>query len=339
MLIAGDVYDKSVPSAEAVGLLDDFLVDCPGGSSRSLSSAATTTRRSAWPSAGGCMERSGVHLAPVYDGKVRPFALSDEYGPVKVYLLPFVKPSHVRRCFPDREIATYTDALSVAIGAMEVDRGGAERTGDPPVCHRRCPMRLGGDLRRRDGQCGRHRLCPLRLCGPGPPPRPAARWAGRRCATAARPLKYSFSEAGQQKSVTVVELGEKGSVAVRTVPLTPLRDLVELRGTYQELTFRGFYEGTSYQRDYVHITLTDEEDIPDAVSKLRIIYPNLMKLDYDNQRTRAGLRLEGAEDAQRRSPLELLEEFYEKQNGQPMGQEQRSFARAWMERIWEEDEA
>ena len=113
---------------------------------------------------------------------------------------------------------------------------------------------------------------------------------------------------------------------------------MELRGTYEEVTFRGFYEGTSYREDYVHITLTDEEDIPDGVRKLRILYPYLMKLDYDNRRTRAGIRLEAAEGAERKSPLELLEEFYERQNGQPMGEEQRAFARDWMERIWEEDE-
>lgn len=338
VLIAGDVYDKSVPSAEAVGLLDEFLVDL---SRRELqvfviSGNHDSPERMAF--GGRLMERSGVHLAPVYDGKVRPFALSDEYGLVKVYLLPFVKPSHVRRCFPDREIASYTDALSVAIEAMEVDE--AER--NVLVTHQfvtgaaRCDseeISVGGT-----DNVDAAVFAPFDYVALGHihGPQQVGRETVRYCGT---PLKYSFSEAGQQKSVTVVELGEKGSVAVRMVPLTPLRDLAELRGTYQELTFRGFYEGTSYQRDYVHITLTDEEDIPDAVSKLRIIYPNLMKLDYDNQRTRAGIVLEGAEDAQRRSPLELLEEFYEKQNGQPMGQEQRSFARAWMERIWEEDEA
>lgn len=338
VLIAGDVYDKSVPSAEAVGLLDEFLVDL---SRRKLqvfviSGNHDSPERMAF--GGRLMERSGVHLAPVYDGKVRPFALSDEYGLVKVYLLPFVKPSHVRRCFPDREIASYTDALSVAIGAMEVDE--AER--NVLVTHQfvtgaaRCDseeISVGGT-----DNVDAAVFAPFDYVALGHihGPQQVGRETVRYCGT---PLKYSFSESGQQKSITVVELGEKGSVAVRTVPLTPMRDLVELRGTYQELTFRGFYEGTSYQRDYVHITLTDEEDIPDAVSKLRIIYPNLMKLDYDNQRTRTDLSLDGAEDVQHRSPLELLEEFYEKQNGQPMGQEQRSFARAWMERIWEEDEA
>jgi exonuclease SbcD len=165
-------------------------------------------------------------------------------------------------------------------------------------------------------------------------PQQVGRATIRYCGT---PLKYSFSEARQQKSVTVVELGPKGSVEIRTLPLTPLRDMAELRGSYQELSFRGFYEGTDYPNSYVHITLTDEDDIPDAVSKLRILYPYLMKLDYDNQRTRAGQVTEGAEDVHHKTPLQLLEEFYEKQNAQPMSEAQRAFAQGLIEQIWEDE--
>lgn len=110
--------------------------------------------------------------------------------------------------------------------------------------------------------------------------RPTIRYAGS-------PLKYSFSEASQHKSVTVVTLGEKGAVDVRTVPLTPLRDLREIRGSYDELTARSFYEHTTYRSDYLHLILTDEQDVFDAVGRLRAIYPYLMTLDYDNARTRA----------------------------------------------------
>ena len=154
----------------------------------------------------------------------------------------------------------------------------------------------------------------------------------RYCGT---PLKYSFSEAKQCKSVTVAELKEKGNLGIRTVSLTPLRDLRELKGTYEELANRKNYEGTSLE-DYLHITLTDEEDIVDAVGKLRVIYPNLMKLDYDNRRTRAGALMNGGEEMEQRSPLELLEEFYRQQNGQPMSDEQRAYIKELMERVREE---
>ena len=336
VMIAGDVYDKSVPSAEAVALLDDFLVRLAKRDLQVFLISGNHDSPERMAFGGRLMAQSGVHLAPVYDGKVSPITLTDNYGPVNLYLLPFLKPAHVRRCFPEREILTYTDALAAAIEAMGADP--AQR--NVLVTHQfvtgaaRCEseeISVGGTD---NVDVSVFEPFDYVALGHIHGPQQVGRETVRYCGT---PLKYSFSEAKHQKSVTVVELGEKGAVSVRTVPLTPMRDLAELRGTYEELTFRGFYQGTSYPRDYVHITLTDEEDIPDAVSKLRIIYPNLMKLDYDNKRTRAGIVLEGAED-QQRSPLELLEEFYEKQNGQPMGEEQRAFAKNLMERIWEENE-
>lgn len=337
VLIAGDVYDKTVPSAEAVALLDDFLVRLAKRDLQIFLISGNHDSPERMAFGGRLMEGSGVHLAPVYDGRVSPITLTDAYGTVNFYLLPFVKPAHVRRCFPEREITTYTDALAAAIEAMGVDPAGRNVL----VTHQfvtgadRCDseeLSVGGTDNVDVSVFDPFDYVALgHIHGPQRVGRETVRYCGT-------PLKYSFSEAGHQKSVTVVELEAKGSVSVRTVPLAPLRDLVELRGTYEELTFRGFYEGTSYQKDYVYITLTDEEDVPDAMRKLQIIYPNLMKLDYDNRRTRAGARLDGAEDAEQKSPLELLEEFYEKQNGQPMGEEQQAFARAWMERIWEEDE-
>lgn len=337
VLIAGDVYDKSVPSAEAVALLDDFLVRLSRRELRIFVISGNHDSPERMAFGGRLMERSGVHLAPVYDGRVEPVVLTDQYGPVKLYLLPFVKPSHVRRCFPEREIATYTDAVAAAIEAMGVDTA----VRNVLVTHQfvtgaaRCDseeLSVGGTDNVDAAVFDPFDYVALgHIHGPQQVGRETVRYCGT-------PLKYSFSEAGHKKSVTVVELGEKGSVTIRTIPLKPLRDMVELRGTYEELTLRAFYEGTTYPRDYIHITLTDEEDIPDAVGKLRIIYPNLMKLDYDNKRTRAGIHLEGAEDVQQKSPLELLEEFYSNQNGQPMSEEQRAFARDMMERIWEEDE-
>lgn len=337
VLIAGDVYDKSVPSAEAVALLDDFLVRLSKRELRIFVISGNHDSPERMAFGGRIMERSGVHLAPVYDGRVEPVVLTDEYGPVKLYLLPFVKPSHVRRCFPEREIATYTDAVAVAIEAMGVDT----TVRNVLVTHQfvtgaaRCDseeLSVGGTDNVDAAVFDPFDYVALgHIHGPQQVGRETVRYCGT-------PLKYSFSEAGHKKSVTVVELGAKGSVTIRTIPLKPLRDMVELRGTYEELTLRAFYEGTTYPRDYIHITLTDEDDIPDAVGKLRIIYPNLMKLDYDNKRTRAGIHLDGAEDVQQKSPLELLEEFYRSQNGQPMSEEQRVFARDMMERIWEEDE-
>lgn len=336
VLIAGDVYDKSVPSVEAVTLLDDFLVHLSQRNLRTfiISGNHDSPERVAFGRQ--LMEQSGVIFAPVYSGAVRPYVLEDSYGPVYIYLLPFIKPIHVRRFFPEREIAAYTDAIAAAVEEMDLD----PRARNVLVSHQfvtgavRCEseeISIGGmdnvDASVLDG-------FDYVALGHIHSPQSVGRETVRYCGT---PLKYSFSEARHHKSVTVVELGEKGNVSIRTEALTPMRDLVELRGTYEEVTFRGFYEGTTWRSDYVHITLTDEEDVPNAIGKLRVIYPYLMKLDYDNKRTRTE-RLDSTPDSgEQRSPLELLSEFYEKQNGQPMSEVQYAYARDLLEEIREEN--
>ena len=134
----------------------------------------------------------------------------------------------------------------------------------------------------------------------------------------------------------MVELEEKGNTRVRTVPLRPLHDLREIRGTYMEVTARTFYEGMD-RDDYFYITLTDETDVPNAIGKLRVIYPNLMKLDYDNARTRGSFQAEAAVDVEHLSPMELFSQLYEKQNQQPMTGEQTALVQSFIEKIWEEE--
>ena len=164
-------------------------------------------------------------------------------------------------------------------------------------------------------------------------PQSVGRECVRYCGT---PLKYSFSEAGQEKSVTVVEMKEKGDVQIRTVPLKPRRDMRKVRGTYLEVTARSFYEGMDVE-DYLQVTLTDEEDIPDGMQKLRIIYPNLMRLEYDNKRTRENRAVEQAAEVEEKSELELFQEFYELQNNQPMSQEQAAIVSGLIQELQEEN--
>lgn len=335
VLIAGDVYDKPVPPAEAVQLFDEFLVQLArrGAPVFVISGNHDSAERIAF--GGRLMSAGGVYMAPVYDGRVEPVTLTDAFGPVDVYLLPFVKPAGVRRFFPDREILTYTDAVAAAVETMAPDpaRRSVLVTHQFVTGAARCEsedLSVGGSDNVDASVFDAFDYVALgHLHGPQAAGRPTLRYCGS-------PLKYSFSEAGQTKSVTLVELAEKGRVEVRTRPLTPLRELVELRGRYEELTLRSFYQATSYPEDYLHITLTDEEDIPDAVGKLRVIYRNLLKLDYDNTRTRAGRWDAQLPDARRKSPLELFAELYEKQNGQPMSAEQSDFLREMIEKIWEE---
>ena len=337
VLIAGDVYDKSVPSTEAVQLFDDFLVRLAERKLPVFIISGNHDSPERLSFANRLIDAAGIHPAPVYNGVVEPITLSDEYGPVNVYMLPFIKPAHVRGFFPDTEITGYSDAVAAAIGRMNIDKTqrnvlithqfvtGAQRSDSEELS-------VGGT-----DNIGAEVFCDFDYVALGHIHGPQNMDSGR-IRYCGSPLKYSFSEAAQQKSVTVAELKEKGMLDIHTVPLIPRRDMVELKGSYQQLTLREFYENTTYQEDYTHITLTDEEDIPDAVAKLRAVYHNLMKLDYDNTRTRHSAAISGAENVETRSPIDLFAEFYELQNGLPMSAEQTELVASLIEKIWEGEE-
>ena len=334
VLIAGDVYDKSVPSVEAVGLLDGFLTElrARGVPVLLISGNHDSPERLAF--GGRVMDSCGIHISPVYDGALAPVTLQDAFGPVHVWLLPFVKPAHVRRWFPDADIESYTDAMAEAVAHMDIDTAarnvlvthqfvtGGTRSGSEELS-------VGGTDNVDSSVFAPFDYVALgHLHGAHHIGRETIRYAGS-------PLKYSFSEARQHKSVTVVTLGEKGDVQVRTVALTPLRELREIRGSYDELTARSFYEHTTYRSDYLHLILTDEQDVFDAMSRLRTIYPYLMTLDYDNARTRAAGGMSVPAETERRTPLELFEALYQRQNHQPMSEVQRAYIAQLMEQIME----
>lgn len=336
VLIAGDVYDKSVPSAEAVALLDEFLVSLAQRNIQVFLISGNHDSPERMAFGGRLMEKSGIHIAPVYQGDAAVYTMEDEHGPVYLHLLPFVKPVQVRRYFPQTDIQGYTQAVQTAITAMEIDQ--TQR--NVLITHQFVAGAAQCDSEERSiGGSDQVDVSVLEgfdyvalghLHGP--------QWVGketvRYCGT---PLKYSFSEVHHHKSVTVVELEKKGEVKVRSIPLVPKRDLVELRGTYEQLTFRDFYQGTSYPQDYLHITLLDEQDVPEAVNKLRVIYPYLMKLDYDNRRTRAEQKIEGAQNVPSKTPLEWMEQFYLMQNGQAMEEHQQALTEKLMAQIWEDE--
>lgn len=335
VLLAGDVYDKSFPPTEAVELFDDFLVQLAQRQLQVfvISGNHDSAERIAF--GGRIMAAGGVHMAPVYHGNVEPAELTDEYGCVNIYMLPFIKPIHVRRFFPDETIESYTDAMRTAIAQMKVN----ELERNVLITHQFVTGSQRSDSEDLSVGGTDHVDADVFSCfdytalGHLHNPQNCGSEKIRYCGT---PLKYSFSEASHQKSVTIVEMGPKGSCTIRTKELIPLREMRELKGSYAELTLKSSYADTTYQEDYIHITLTDEDDIPDAVGKLRTIYHNLMKLDYDNLRTRKNSEVTGAVDAETKTPLELFEELYQEQNNQPMNEAQRTLVQNMIEEIWEE---
>ncbi len=335
LLIAGDVYDKSVPSAEAVTLFDDFLCRLARRKLPVLviSGNHDSPERLAFGSR--LMEGAGVHLSPVYDGNVKPITLTDEYGPVDFWLLPFLKPAHLRRFYPEETIDSYTDAVGAAIAHMNIDPSRRNVL----LCHQfvtgaaTCESEelIVGGTDNVDAAVfdGFDYVALGHLHGPQNVGSSRIRYCGT-------PLKYSFSEASQYKSVTVAELGEKGDLTLHTVPLTPRHDMRVIQGTFAQLTAENS-DAAGEREDYLHIILTDEEDVPEALGRLRLVYPNILKLSYDNTRTRTSQSVDRAQRVAQKSPLELFEELYETQNNQPMSQEQRDFAQRLIEQLREED--
>lgn len=338
VLIAGDIYDKAVPSGEAVLLFDEFLTGLSSlcGHIFIISGNHDSAERMAFGSR--LMDSKGIHLSPVYKGSTEAVTLSDEYGYVDIHMLPYIRPAHVRNYLPDEEkndVSSYDSAIRKAVGKMDirperrnvlvthqfvtgavrsesedVNVGGLDNV-DASAFDDFDYVALGHLHRPQD--CGDERI----------------RYSGS-------PLKYSFSEVNDNKTVTVITLKEKGVIEREFLPLVPLHDWHDIRGTYEEITSRSYYADTTWTEDFVRITLTDEQDIPDAVGKLRSIYRNLLEMRYDNTRTRTGaVAIEGSSRTEEKTPMELFNELYTRQNGDGISQLQEKYLKEVIEKIWE----
>ena len=328
VLLSGDLYDKTMPSAESVQLLNLFLEalaaeHCPV---LAIYGNHDSPERTAY--GGGLFRKARIYVSPVFDGIVRYVTFSDSFGAVDFYLLPFLKPASVRSFFPDAAIESYTDAVRTVVEATL-------RTADPT--HRKVLLAhqfvtgaarsdseetVVGGLDNVDAAVfeGFDYVALGHIHKPQNIGSERIRYSGS-------PLKYSFSEAEQEKGISLVTLGEKSAdslaeLSVHLLPLRPRRELRCLRGSYEELTARSFYEGLS-KEDYYRITLTDESDVPAAMQRLRTIYRNLMELVYDNRRTQRNAELEIASAADSRTPEELFSDFFRAQNGREMNELER----------------
>jgi len=351
-LIAGDVYDKSVPSAEAVAVLDDFLVRLSETGTKVfvLSGNHDSAERIAF--GGRLMQSRGVYVSPVYSGEFMPVTLKDDLGEVDVWNLPFVRPATVRACLESDEqraqVTDYTSAMRMAIAQMNFTPGrrnvllahqfvtGAERS--------ESEENVGG-LDNVDASVFEG-FDYVALGHIHKPQNVAKDEAGvARVRYSGTPLKYSLSEASHKKSLTVIELGVKADaslseIAVREIPLTPKHDVREIRGTFAELVSPEFQRKQLADSlkldDYVYVKLTDENDVPDAALKLRGIYPNLMMLDYDNERTRGQRITAGEGKVEQKTPMELFGEFFSDMTKRDLNEEESEFVRDIIEGIWEE---
>lgn len=338
VMIAGDLYDKGIPPAEAVQVFDKFLTNLADLNIAVMAISGNHDSAERIAFGASLLKGRNVYLSPVYDGKVCTVTLKDSYGDVNIYLLPFLKPAVVRHALEAKyqeelQIESYQKAVETAIQEMKIDK----EKRNVLVAHqfvtgaKQCEseeVQVGGM-----DQVSAEIFTDFDYVALGHlhSPQKVGRDTIRYCGT---PLKYSFSEADQEKSVTVIEMLEKGNVKISTIPLKPLRDMRKIKGSYLEITSKAFYE-TVNQQDYVQVILTDEEDIPDGLQKLRLFYPNLMCMEYDNKRTKTLQKFSVTEEIEQKSEIELFEELFVLQNNQPMSKVQKEFVRNLIEKLKE----
>lgn len=332
VLISGDVYDKSIPSTDAVGIFDDFLVALCDRGVETFVIAGNHDSAERLSFGSRIMASSGIHICGSYNGQTVPITVTDGDEECDIYMLPFVRPASVRRFF-ECEIESYTDAIAAVIGRMNVDPKrrnillahqmvvGAECSGSEDIS-------VGGvdgvsasvfaDFDyvalghiHRAQRCGSERV---RYCG--------------------SPMKYSLSEASDTKAAVLLTLSGSGELTTEQIPIPPLHDMHRLCGSYDELMSREFYEGTSYREDYVGITLTDEDDVTDAMARLRTVYHRLLTINYDNARTRGGSTVADGATSRSASPIELFAEFYELRNGKALSADAEEHMKESIDKVW-----
>ena len=335
VLIAGDIYDKQVPSAEAVQVLDNFLNQLCKHNLSIFIISGNHDSMERLSFASNLLKKSNVYVSQIFSGEISPIIQKDKYGEIAIYLLPFVKPAVVRP-FYEEEIHSYNDAIEVIIKHLNIDKTrrnilvAHQFVTGASLCDSE-EISVGG-MDNVDGNlfADFDYVALGHIHGPQYIGKETIRYSGT-------PLKYSFSEEKHKKSATIINMREKGNIEILEVPFIPKRDMRKIKGSYEFVTAKQNYENTNVE-DYIHITLTDEEDIIDVMAKLRSIYPNIMSVSYDNKRTKNIQLFENTAKVKEKTPIELFEELYEIQNNQMMNVEQMEFIKKLMEDIWENRE-
>lgn len=343
VLIAGDIYDRADPSASAVRLFDDFLsmLASTGAESFIIYGNHDSGHRVAYGSR--LFDKTGIHFSPVYDGEPQHTVLEDEYGPVNIYMLPYLRSTDAEEALKSIEVnesqrnvivshqfvtsAVLGDSEEMNVGALDNISGSCYGAFDyAALGHIHMPQTIdmpkaaadssseseeGGD--ESAGQC-------------------VIRYSGS-------PLAYSFSESDRiHKSVTIVEMKEKGSIDVQTIDLSPLHKMRTIKGTFGDLiSDEGLIE--KCREDYIKVILTDDAGVMDAMNRLQKVFDNVMTLEYEYMRQQTEdvlieeIHTEGA-------PGDLFGSLYEEQHpGKEMNEYQKELMDKVIKGIWEGQEA
>lgn len=338
VIVAGDVYDRAQPPAEAMNMLDDFLSSLAEMNVAVFVISGNHDMAERIAFGGRIMERSGIYMSSVFEGKLQKHTLHDEYGSLHIYMLPFVKPLHVKAYYEDVERGDYTGAVAKVISEADGGRGIDKTERNVLIAHqfvtgaeRSDSEEQMGGLDNVDGKVFKDfdyvALGHLHRAQSVGKEEASVQYCGA-------PLKYSFSEINDVKTVNIVDIGEKGDVKIRREVVRPLHEMREIKGRFDELMRKSFYEGRDYKDAYLKVVLTDEDIIPDAVRRMRSVYKNIMELKYDRELTKAPVKK--AADVEEQTPIEIFEEFYGYVLGRAMTEQQRELAEEKIEQVREE---
>jgi len=334
VLIAGDVYDRAIPSIEAVQIFDDFLTIIAKKNVGVILISGNHDSPERLNFASRLLSERNLYLCGLFDGKLNSVTLSDEYGELNFWMLPFVKPSGIRSMFTETEIDTYTDAIRLILESANIDYTKRNillshqfyiSSGITPIRSESEINSIGGLdavdaglLSKFDYVALGHLHSPQSIGN-----------NGHYCGS---PIKYSFSEWKQNKSVTLVEIKEKGEITLTNLPIYPLHDMREIKGPLEQLLSNKVLSQGN-KEDYLRVILTDEEEIIDAMGKVKSIYPNVMSLDFENSHSNMDISstLACSDEFEKLSPYDMFCEFYLEFYGSTLSVEQKKIVRELLE--------
>lgn len=342
VLIAGDVYDRALPSEAATSLLDYFLCCLAQLKVKTFVISGNHDSDDRLNYGSGLFEANQIFISAIYNGVLYKQTLEDENGELDIYLLPFVKASQVKHFFPEEKIATYDDAVRVILDHAEIDCkkrnvlvahqfvagkesdpkfGGSE---GPSVQNVGLVEKIGYDCFDAFDYVALGHIHSAQRVG-----REEVRYSGS-------PLKYSLSEVNSQKSVTVITMEKKETVDIKSVPLKPKRDLRHIMGRMEKLLDKKYIEDTD---DFIYVTLTDEDVINDAMGIFQQVYPNTIKIDYDNSHTKEIEMVDITKLVKNKSFDELISDFYRQMYGCEISEDEMRIMKQVAEEVKIIDEA
>ena len=313
VLIAGDVYDKSVPSEAATKLLDYFLIELTKREIKVFMVSGNHDSDERLNYGSTLFASNQIFISAVFDGMLHRQSFAEEDTKINIYMLPFVKASQVRHYFPDEKIESYDDAVQTIIRNTDINKSNKNilvahqfvsgKGEDPALAGSESVGTQSVGLVEKIGyDCfdDFDYVALGHIHSPQKVGREEIRYAGS-------PLKYSLSEANNEKSVSLITVSAEERVKIELVPLKPMRNVRHITGTLKELLDK---KNVKAPEDFIYATLTDEDIINDAMGIFQQVYPNTVRIDYDNSHTREIEQVDISKIAENKSFPELIGDFY-----------------------------